>query len=186
MRPAESFINQPIRSLQAMLRVIAEDDTRQPSIVPDGIYGPQTLQAVTAFQQNHALPATGVTDQVTWDKIHSEYESSLIRIAPAQPLELVWDPNYVLRRGDTDPDLYVVQAVLLILSRIYESISPPSQSGILDEATSISLETFQEVNNLPRTGELDKVTWKYLALHYPLAAVLLRNQKNSAHSLPNL
>ena len=40
MRPAESFIEQPVRSLQTMLRVLAEDDQRLPTVVPDGIYGP--------------------------------------------------------------------------------------------------------------------------------------------------
>ena len=182
MRPTESFINQPVRGLQTMLRVIAQEDERQPSVIPDGIYGPQTLQAVTAFQRNHALPVTGVTDQATWDQIHAVYEASLIRVGPAQALELVMDPNQIYRQGDADPDLFIVQAVLFVLSQIYESISPPSQTGVLDEATAFSIETFQEMSNLPRTGELDKITWKYLALHYPLAAVLIRNgrQKNTS------
>lgn len=179
MRPPESFINQPIRSLQTMLRVIGEGDNRQPSIIPDGIYGPQTMRAVAAFQRNHTLPATGVADQKTWDSIHAEYEPALTKAAPAQPLELVLDPGMVFRRGDSDPDLYIVQAVLLVLSKLYDGISAPSQSGILDEATAFSIETFQEMTALPRTGELDKITWKHLALHYPLAAVLIRNGRQA-------
>ena len=178
MRPPESFISQPIRSLQTMLRVIAEDDDRQPSVIPDGIYGPQTMKAVAAFQRNHTLPATGVTDQRTWDSIHAEYEPALIRVAPAQPLELVLDPGLVYRRGDSDPDLYVIQALLLVLSQLYDGISPPSQWGVLDDATAFSLETFQEMNALPRTGELDKITGKHLALQDPLAAVLIRSGRN--------
>jgi hypothetical protein len=43
-------------------------------------------------------------------------------------------------------------------------------NGRLDEATAASLEAFQELSGLPQTGELDKVTWKHLALQYPLAA----------------
>ena len=42
MKPEESFLSQPIRSLQTMLRVIAEDDPSHVRIVPDGIYGPET------------------------------------------------------------------------------------------------------------------------------------------------
>ena len=42
MRPLSSFVGQPIRSLQTMLRVIAEDDPTHLRIVPDGIYGPET------------------------------------------------------------------------------------------------------------------------------------------------
>lgn len=176
MRPPESFIGQPVRSLQTMLRVIAQEDERQPSVIPDGIYGAQTMQAVTAFQRNHALPVTGVADQRTWESIYTVYGPALIRVGPAQPLELVLEPGQVFRRGDTDPDLYIIQAILLVLSQLYKSISPPSMSGTLDEPTAFSIETFQELNDLPQTGELDKVTWKHLALHYPLAAVLIRNR----------
>ena len=43
MRPNESFVGQPVRSLQTMLRVIAELDENQPSVVPDSIYGPNTV-----------------------------------------------------------------------------------------------------------------------------------------------
>ena len=32
------------------------------------------------------------------------------------------------------------------------------------------LATFQSLSGLPMTGELDKITWKQLALHFPLAA----------------
>ena len=46
MRPPESFIEQPVRSLQTMLRVIAEDDPTFPTVVPDGIYE-DTLDRVT-------------------------------------------------------------------------------------------------------------------------------------------
>ena len=170
MRPAESFIAQPVRSLQTMLRVIAQEDNRQPSLIPDGIYGNQTIQAVTAFQRNNGLPATGVTNQYTWDAIVSVYEPAAVRLGPAQPLEIILEPGQVLRRGDQSPNVYVLQAVLQVLSDAYISITPPTHSGIIDDATVISIQTFQELSGLPQTGEADKITWKQLALHYPLAS----------------
>lgn len=170
MRPPESFIAQPIRSLQTMLRVIAQEDERQPSLVPDGIYGNQTTAAVAAFQRNHGIPATGVADQNTWDSIVDAYEPALIRVGPAQPLEIILEPGQIIRRGDAEPNVYILQAVLIVLSDVYASITPPGMNGILDEATAASLEAFQALSGLPQTGELDKITWKQLALHYPLAA----------------
>ena len=35
MRPTESFIGQPIRSLQTMLRVLAEENPRYIRVIPD-------------------------------------------------------------------------------------------------------------------------------------------------------
>ena len=181
MRPAESFIAQPIRSLQTMLRVIAQEDGRQPSLIPDGIYGNQTMQAVTVFQRNNGLPPTGITDQATWDAIVAVYEPAAVRLGPAQPLEIILEPGQTLRRGDQSPNIYVLQAVLQVLSDAYSSITPPTHTGILDEATFISIQTFQELTGLPQTGEADKLTWRQLALHYPLAS---NNRRfNNDHNL---
>jgi len=187
MRPPESFIQQPIRSLQTMLRVLAERDDAYQSIIPDGIYGQSTVSAVSNFQRIHGLPVTGVTDQDTWERIVAEYEPALIHVVEAQPLEIILNPNEVLRRGSASPYLYVAQALLLVLSEIYASVSRPSQSGMLDEVTADSLATFQALSGLPMTGELDKITWKQLALHFPLAANLGRGETQAAGrgSFPN-
>lgn len=170
MRPGDSFVAQPIRSLQTMLRVLAEHDGKYFRVIPDGIYGPQTMSAVSAFQRNHGLPATGVTDQTTWDAIVAAYEPALIQVVEAQPLQIILNPGQVLRRGDSSPYLYVAQAVLLVLSQTYASVGTPSQSGVLDAQTADSLASFQALSGLPMTGTLDKITWKHLALHFPLAA----------------
>ncbi|MBQ9761581.1 MAG: peptidoglycan-binding protein [Oscillospiraceae bacterium] len=169
MRPPESFIGQPIRSLQTMIRVIAQDDPSQPSLVPDGIYGPQTVAAVSTFQRNHGFPVTGIADQDTWEAIVAVYEPAITRVDAAEPLEIILHPGQVIRRGSREPNVYILQAILKVLSEVYGSITAPSLNGLLDEPTSISLADFQELTGLPRSGELDKVTWKHLARQYPLA-----------------
>lgn len=169
MRPPESFIAQPIRSLQTMLRVIQEDGGHTDSVVPDGIYGSSTLQAVSTFQRNHGLPVTGITDQATWETIVAEYRPALVRVDAAQPLQLILNANQVIRRGQSHPYLYLIQSMLLALSEIYGSVSQPRITGTLDLATSESVSSFQYLSALPQTGEIDKLTWKHLALQYPLA-----------------
>lgn len=172
MRPSESFVGQPIRSLQTMLRVIAENDPSHPSLVPDGIYGPETMQAVSIFQRKHGLNVTGVADQPTWEAIVSVYEPALVEQGEAQPLEIILNPKQVIRRGERHPHVYLVQAILAVLSDAYESISRPGLTGLLDDATADSLASFQALTGQSMTGNLDKNTWKQLALHYPLAANL--------------
>lgn len=176
MRPNESFVGQPIRSLQTMLRVLAEHDEDYLSVIPDGIYGSQTMAAVSQFQRRHGLPPTGVTDQNTWEAIVRQYEPALIHVTEAQSLDIILNPNEVLVLGDKSPYLYVAQALLMVLAEVYESIGTPSQNGILDNATADALSSFQVLAGLPMTGNLDKVTWKNLALHFPLAANLGKGQ----------
>ncbi len=172
MRPVDTFVGQPVRSLQTMLRVLAQDEDGLLPLIPDGIYGDQTRNAVYRFQRSRGLPATGVTDQETWDRIVREYPAALTRLIRAEPLLLLLEPGQVIRHGECDPALYVVQAVLLTLGKIYGSILPPAVTGVLDDATADALSSFQYLSALPQTGELDKVTWKHLALHYRLACVL--------------
>lgn len=178
MRPTESFVGQPIRSLQTMLRVIAENDDRQPSVVPDGIYGPDTITAISAFQRRTGLPITGVTDQTTWEAVVAAYEPALVEVGEAEPVNIILNPGQIIRRGEHHPNVYLVQAMLTVLSEVYKSITPPSMTGTVDIPTSDSLSSFQELNLLPVTGELDKHTWKHLALQYPMTANILTGPQN--------
>ena len=171
MRPTESFVEQPVRSLQTMLRVLAEADRSLPTVVPDGVYGPGTSNAVSAIQRREGLPVSGVTDQATWNTIVQNYEPALIQISKAQPIEVVLDPNEILRNGDSGPYIYLLQSVLMQLSRDYAAIHSPTLSGTFDDDTGVSLGSFQQLAGLPVTEELDKITWKYLVHHFSLNAV---------------
>lgn len=166
MRPNESFVAQPVRSLQTMLRVLAEDDPRYVTVVPDGIYGPVTTQAVAAFQRQNALPATGTADQETWDAVVDAYEAAIVRIGKAEPIEILLEPGQVLRRGDTGPYVFLLQSILIHLAQDHVSIRAPTHTGILDDETAEALSDFQKLTDLLETGELDRLTWKYLVRHF--------------------
>ena len=170
MRPAESFLEQPIRSLQTMLRVIAESDPSAPSVVPDGIYGHNTMAAVTEFQRKHGLPLTGITDQATWDAIVPEYQRALILVDQAEPIEIIMDPGQIFVIGDEGAYIYLMQTLLIWLSRDNKSIDPPDHTGIFDQKTSDALSAFQALAGLEQTGSLDKITWKNLSRQFTLNA----------------
>lgn len=170
MRPPESFIGQPIRSLQTMLRVIAEDDRSYLTVVPDGVYDPSTMNAVSTFQRKQGIPITGIVDQETWELIVQTYEHALIRVGKAQPIEIIMDPGQIFRLGDSSPYIYLLQSMLTQLSHDHPMIDPPGHSGVMDEQTSFSLAAFQKLAGLPATGELDKITWKYVVSHFTLNA----------------
>lgn len=176
MRPNESFVGQPIRSLQTMLRVIAEDDMTLPTVIPDGIYGQETITAVSAFQRRAGLPVTGITNQQTWDAIVSAYEPAIVRVGKAAPIEIIMDPGKVYKRGDSSANLYLLQAMLAFLSHYHSDIIAPSQNGVLDSPTAEALAAFQLLAGLPPTGELDKITWKYLVNQFALNANMRERQ----------
>jgi peptidoglycan hydrolase-like protein with peptidoglycan-binding domain len=179
MRPAESFVEQPIRSLQTMLRVLAEDDRHLPTVVPDGIYGPTTMQVISAFQRRSGLPANGITDQQTWDAVVSAYEDALVRVDKAEPIEIILDAGQVLRLGDQNPYVYLLQSILIQLSTEHPSVSPLSHTGTFDIETENALIAFQKLSDLPATGELDKITWKHLSRQFTLYAQHVTNRRKT-------
>ena len=175
MKPAESFVDQPIRSLQTMLRTIASIEPSQINVMPDGIYGSQTAAAVRSFQRRQGLNPTGIVDQQTHERIVREYERAYIEARKAQPVQINLDPGQVLRRGEKNNHIYLAQSMLTVLHLLDSRIPAPPHTGVLDPATAEAVAAFQSVAGLPPTGEIDKRTWKDLALYYALAADQLEN-----------
>lgn len=62
-----------VRQLQEQLNLIGEYYNSIPALVPDGIYGENTAQAVRVFQRIFKMPQTGIVDYPTWYKISDMY-----------------------------------------------------------------------------------------------------------------
>lgn len=58
-----------VRQLQEQLNTIGNVYSAIPSVIPDGIYGERTKDAVREFQSVFGLPQTGIVDYRTWYKI---------------------------------------------------------------------------------------------------------------------
>lgn len=171
MKPKETFLGKPIRSLQTMLRVLAESVEEYKALIPDGIYGPDTMEAVRIFQKRHQLPITGVTDQETWDRIAHEYGKALVEVTPPPALAVLLNPCQTITYGERNPAVYLAQVILLIMADKYNCLEAPEITGMLDLATRDAISAFQQISGLPPTGNLDRHTWKHLALHFPLASI---------------
>lgn len=72
-----------VKQIQEQLNAIAKSFPAVPTISTDGIYGPQTKEAVQKFQSIFGLPASGVVDYVTWYKI-SEIYVAVTRMAESR------------------------------------------------------------------------------------------------------
>lgn len=72
-----------VYQMQQQLARIAKSYPAIPAIVPDGIYGNKTREAVEKFQSVFGLPVTGIVDYNTW------YEISNIYVAVTRIAELM-------------------------------------------------------------------------------------------------
>lgn len=62
-----------VRQIQEQLNTIGEVYTAIPSVIPDGIYGEATKEAVREFQSIFGLSESGVVDYRTWYKIQEVF-----------------------------------------------------------------------------------------------------------------
>ena len=62
-----------VRHLQYMLSILSAYIEQIPSINVDGVFGPNTRDAVLAAQRYFGLPETGIVNQATWDNIYDQF-----------------------------------------------------------------------------------------------------------------
>lgn len=161
--------NQPVRSLQWMLRHLAQHTGDIDLITPSGVFDPPTQAAVSQFQRGHGIPVTGVADRSTWDAIVRAYDDALHFTTPVQSIHMDLQVNLPPETGAYSPLLHLAQVMLFFLAEEYQSVFRPEQTGYMDEITGQSLSDFQNLTGLPMTGMLDQQTWNHLALHYSAA-----------------
>ena len=100
----EGSRGQDVITLQYLLSVISEYYPGIPSLAQDGIFGPGTKEAVTAFQRRMGLVADGIVGPATWDALYRTYQGIGENVPSPNP-----DPApdaggsflYTVRSGDT-------------------------------------------------------------------------------------
>lgn len=163
------YLGAPIRSLQAMLCVLARTDAALFSVLPDGLYGPETERAVSAFQRRCGLPESGQADNETWNRVVDAFTRRAPLVFPAAPLEIVWQPLQTVAPGERNLHLFPIQAMLLALRRVYPEVPEAHVTGIHDEASVRAVRWLQGVCALKRDGVLTQVEWLYLTKLYSLS-----------------
>ncbi len=158
--------NSPIHNLQVFLRAISDKYTSIPSVIPDGVYGDTTKEAVVAFQKEFGLNESGDTDNSTWDNIIDVYKE--IQLEKTNPLWVRIYPEHGLRPENNSytPTIYVIQTMMAALADRFDNIPAPSINGVLDTATSETVKAIQLASGLNPDGNITKMFWNYLSVIY--------------------
>ena len=127
--PVVGDVNEAVKTLQKSL--IAAGVTVRGGA--DGRFGPGTTAAVTTFQQNMRIAATGVVDQLT---------AQLLGLSPAPVLP---------KMGDTGDAVKALQNALLTAGVTVKG----GADGRFGAATKNSITAFQKAQGLTATGVLD-------------------------------
>lgn len=164
----EQYIAMPVTGLQTMLRTIAQVDEAQPTVVPDGVYGEQTVRAVTEFQRQHGLETTGVTNYETWQAICEAYSEAKIEVQPACPLEIEMSCRQVFLPGCRNKHILLVQSMLSALSDDYRELRDVRITGLYDDATQKAVRWLQQECGMTCSGIFTKACWRMLTGLYTM------------------
>lgn len=158
--------NKSVEEIQTFLREIAKVHKSLPEIIPDGLYGAETTNAVKAFQSLFGLPTTGAVNLETWDKIVEEYLIALEIVGEPLPFSPFPSQTHVVRQGDKGGIVYIIQVMLNAFSEAYAFFKAVLVTGVYDESTAKEVKKLQESANIAKTGEVDKATWNALVKTY--------------------
>lgn len=151
------------KEIQNYLWGISQVNHTIPAVIPDGIYGKETAEAVRIFQMEYGLPPTGEVDSRTWDELVYEYETLTKKFTRPELISAFpRGKDYVIIRGDKGYIVYLIQAMLDALSVVFDNMPKLNINGEYEENTENSVKSFQNKSGLNTSGNVDRNTWDEL------------------------
>lgn len=177
-------------TLQVALNRISQNYPAIPKIpTTDGIFGPRTQSAVTAFQRIFGLTPDGIVGPATWYEVVRLYTAvtrlSELRSQGQQFYAINWSPPNALQSGSSGEKVRLLQYMLSVLSSYIPYIPPVEVDGVYGSATRAAVLAAQRQFRLPETGVVDATTWNEIYDQYSgIENTSLRSAESFPQNLP--
>lgn len=153
-----------VQIAQIRLNRIATDFPAIPKIYPpDGIFGPETTEAVRAFQEAFSMTVDGVIGPATWYRIQAIFNSvKRLNELTSEGLTLADITTQfprVLAAGDSGPEVRALQYFLSYISEYVNTVPPLTPDGSFGPATEAAVRGFQRTYGLTEDGVVGELTW---------------------------
>jgi peptidoglycan hydrolase-like protein with peptidoglycan-binding domain len=137
---------------------------------PNGEFTHETQNAVITFQRVFNLPANGVVNRATWNKISSIF-TAVSRLAELNGEGIRYTigenpPNVTLSQGSKGGHVLEMQYILNVVSLFYDSVPPVIIDGSFGSMDRNAVIDFQKTFGLPQTGNVGPLTWNMLYAVY--------------------
>lgn len=160
-----------VRTLQIRLNRISDNYPNIPKIPSiNGIYGIETENAVRGFQETFGLTVDGVVGKATWYAVQRIYIAvkrlNSLNSEGLQFADVSQEYAGVLRLGDANTGVSLLQYYINYLSAYYETIPPLAIDGVFGEATRNAVYAVQNTFGLPVDGAVGEQTWETITNAY--------------------
>lgn len=153
-----------VQLLQVRLNRISRNFSAIPKIYPtDGVFGTETENAVKEFQRVFNLTPDGIVGNATWYEVQRVYNGvKQLNSLNSEGLtleEISTQYPRLLRKGDSGPEVSVIQYYLSYISEFVPSVPSVNIDGSFGDDTERAVIAFQEAFNLTPDGVVGEVTW---------------------------
>ena len=157
----------PTLQIQRILRNLDYLESGAAKIKPDGIYGDDTRELVTRFQEKYGLNPTGVVNKETWDLLHSIEEARQDASLLAKSVHIFpMFEGYEILPNSKDNIIYVIQHMLNEVLSEHDDYKELSFTGVYDSETQNAIKALQRKALQDANGKIDAKTFNLLADEY--------------------
>ncbi len=152
-----------VQGLHYFIRVIAYFDNDIPFLSVDSIYDSNTEKMVIAFQKKYGLPANGIVDITTWNKlkeIYFEVLSHLPKEALSHKDEIY--PGISLSLGMKGDEVTTLQEFLYDIYQKNNQFPQVDIIGCFNTKTEMAVKEIQKEFQLDETGRVGPIEWKHI------------------------
>ncbi len=155
-----------IFELQSYLRNIGRTDTDIPRVIPDGIFGQQTEDAVKGFQKKYGFEENGIVDFPLWTKIIEVNREAIFEFSEPRQVARISNEDLPLSLGMQNNAVYHLKTMLLYLGQKHDNFKEITVTNLFDAETQGSVRQWQRAIRTDDNGIVDKFTWNMLADYY--------------------
>lgn len=156
-----------VKSMQYYLSTIGLYNDYIPNISIDGYFGPETENAVRAFQRYSGLTEDGIVGRATWNALKADYADIIAAAPPTfQSGETVLFPGTFLREGFEGPYVTLLQEYLVRISEFNRLIPATEVTGYFGSKTKRAVSAFQRENGFVPDGLVGPVLWNAIVDAY--------------------
>lgn len=157
----------PVKVIQYYLSFIGYFNDNLPQISVDGIFGPQTKNAVIAFQKYYGLSADGIVGRDTWTKMLDVYDS-ILRDLPDEykSYASLLYPGYFITTGASGKVVEQLQTFLRLIGRNNSAVPIITVDGVYGPKTMEAVMAVQRLEGLPQNGYVGPLTWNAIVNLY--------------------
>ena len=127
-----------------------------------GYFGEETENSLKSFQRVFGIPQTGVLDRQTRNDIYRAYMGIVETVKPEYTAVVLY-PNIVLREGENNDYVRILQEYLTFIHDTYPNIPAVNNTGYFGPLTKQSVMEFQRQFGINPTGFVGGVTWDAIA-----------------------